>query len=257
MTRHCLESARPARQCCSYAASIPHLFLVFQAAGRQCALVPGEAPSGSSKADNFSCFSMMQSPSLQSSRPQRSSVAGHIKFRISSLRRISCLCLSTSRMFVARPAQRETIYFCAGYLKRSRSCPPSIAMAHCDDALRSRSPRFVSHASDCQRRSAAGSVAAMRSACSSWRWTWRQQERGSKSLGDQTFQFPRSCARAGQAAPKSSHTRPLRPAHLRDGLFPVLGEIPQRRANHRLAQLITRAAQSSGRLASHRARGKR
>jgi hypothetical protein len=37
----------------------------------------------------------------------------------------------------------------------------------------------------------------------------------------------------------------------------VLGEIPQRRANHRLAQLITRAAQSSGRLASHRARGKR
>jgi hypothetical protein len=38
----------------------------------------------------------------------------------------------------------------------------------------------------------------------------------------------------------------LCPAHPRNGLFPVLGEIPQQRANHRLAQLVTRATQSSG-----------
>src|SRR5262249_31073658 len=41
----------------------------------------------------------------------------------------------------------------------------------------------------------------------------------------------------------------LRPAHLRNGLFPMHGEIPQQRANYRLAQPITRAAQSSGRVA--------
>src|SRR5262249_35093257 len=38
----------------------------------------------------------------------------------------------------------------------------------------------------------------------------------------------------------------LRPSHFRNGLFPVLGEIPQQRANRRLAELVTRAAQSSG-----------
>jgi hypothetical protein len=41
----------------------------------------------------------------------------------------------------------------------------------------------------------------------------------------------------------------LRAEHFRNGLFPVLGEIPQQRANHRLAQLVTRAAHSSGRVA--------
>src|SRR5215471_12599286 len=40
--------------------------------------------------------------------------------------------------------------------------------------------------------------------------------------------------------------RRLRPAHLRNGLLPMHGEIPQQRANYRLAQPITRAAQSSG-----------
>ena len=37
-------------------------------------------------------------------------------------------------------------------------------------------------------------------------------------------------------------------AHFRDGLFPVLGEIPQQRANDCLGQLVTRAAHSSGRV---------
>jgi len=37
-------------------------------------------------------------------------------------------------------------------------------------------------------------------------------------------------------------------AYLRDGFLPVLGEIPQQRANHGLAQLVTRATQSSGRV---------
>src|SRR5262249_8985235 len=41
----------------------------------------------------------------------------------------------------------------------------------------------------------------------------------------------------------------LSPAHLRNGLFPVLGETPQQRANHRLAQPVTRTPQSSGRVA--------
>src|SRR5262249_8701157 len=36
----------------------------------------------------------------------------------------------------------------------------------------------------------------------------------------------------------------LRPAHFRNSLFPVHGEIPQQRANHRLAQLVTRATKS-------------
>src|SRR5262249_5010127 len=40
--------------------------------------------------------------------------------------------------------------------------------------------------------------------------------------------------------------RRLRPAHLRNGLLPMHGEIPQQRANHRLAQPVTRATQSSG-----------
>src|SRR5262249_41600590 len=43
--------------------------------------------------------------------------------------------------------------------------------------------------------------------------------------------------------------RRLRPAHLRNRLLPMHGEIPQQRANHRLAQLVTRATQSSGRVA--------
>ena len=42
----------------------------------------------------------------------------------------------------------------------------------------------------------------------------------------------------------------LRAAHLRNGLLPVLGEIPQQCANHRLAQLVTRAPQSSGRVST-------
>ena len=36
-------------------------------------------------------------------------------------------------------------------------------------------------------------------------------------------------------------------AHFGNGLFPVLGEISQQRANHRLAQLVTRAGRPSGR----------
>src|SRR5262249_61788066 len=40
--------------------------------------------------------------------------------------------------------------------------------------------------------------------------------------------------------------RRLRPAHLRNGLLPMHGEIPQQRANYRLAQAVTRATQSSG-----------
>src|SRR5262249_44078967 len=43
--------------------------------------------------------------------------------------------------------------------------------------------------------------------------------------------------------------RRLRPAHLRNGLLPMHGEIPQQRANDRLAQPVTRAAQCSGRVA--------
>src|SRR6516225_5720386 len=38
-------------------------------------------------------------------------------------------------------------------------------------------------------------------------------------------------------------------AHLRNGLFPVFAEIAQQRANDLLAQLVTRAPQSSGRVA--------
>ena len=38
-------------------------------------------------------------------------------------------------------------------------------------------------------------------------------------------------------------------AHFRNGLLSVLGEIPQQRASHRLAQPVTRAAHSSGRVA--------
>src|SRR5262245_16717794 len=37
-------------------------------------------------------------------------------------------------------------------------------------------------------------------------------------------------------------------AHPRDGLFSVLVEIPEQRANHRLAQPVTRATQASGRV---------
>ena len=40
----------------------------------------------------------------------------------------------------------------------------------------------------------------------------------------------------------------LRAAHLRNGLLPVLREIPQQRANHRLAQPVTRAARPSGKV---------
>src|SRR5262249_22449226 len=43
--------------------------------------------------------------------------------------------------------------------------------------------------------------------------------------------------------------RRLRPAHLRNSLLPMHGEIPQQRANHRLAQAVTRTPQSSGRVA--------
>src|SRR6516164_6923729 len=39
-------------------------------------------------------------------------------------------------------------------------------------------------------------------------------------------------------------------AHLRNGLFPVFAEIAQERANDLLAQLVTRAPQSSGRVAN-------
>jgi hypothetical protein len=42
----------------------------------------------------------------------------------------------------------------------------------------------------------------------------------------------------------------LRPAHLRDGLFPVLAEIPKQRTDYFLAQPVTRASQSSGWVAS-------
>src|SRR5262245_3771456 len=41
-------------------------------------------------------------------------------------------------------------------------------------------------------------------------------------------------------------------AHPRDGLFTVLLEIPEQRTNYRLAQPVTRAAQSSGRVANLR-----
>src|SRR5262245_64393217 len=41
------------------------------------------------------------------------------------------------------------------------------------------------------------------------------------------------------------HSRALL-AHPRDGLFAVLVEIPEQRANYRLAYAVTRAAQSSG-----------
>jgi hypothetical protein len=44
---------------------------------------------------------------------------------------------------------------------------------------------------------------------------------------------------------RSVSTGMLVTAHLSDGLFSVLGEIPVQRANYRLAQLVTRAAQSS------------
>src|SRR6516162_2233490 len=44
-------------------------------------------------------------------------------------------------------------------------------------------------------------------------------------------------------------------AHLRDGLFFVSGKIPQQCANHRLAQLVTRASRSSGRVAGRDASG--
>src|SRR5262245_1798156 len=53
----------------------------------------------------------------------------------------------------------------------------------------------------------------------------------------------------GFARDKQGETSQVHPgllaAHLRNGLFPVLGEIPQQRANHRLAQSVTRATQSS------------
>src|SRR5262249_35875398 len=41
----------------------------------------------------------------------------------------------------------------------------------------------------------------------------------------------------------------LGPAHLRNGLLPMHGEISQQRANYRLAQAVTRATQSSARVA--------
>ena len=41
----------------------------------------------------------------------------------------------------------------------------------------------------------------------------------------------------------------LRPTHSRDSLLPMLPEVAQKRANDLLAQLVTRAAQSSGRVA--------
>ena len=47
----------------------------------------------------------------------------------------------------------------------------------------------------------------------------------------------------------------LRAAHFRNGLFSVLGEIPQQRGSHRLAQPVTRAAYSSGRVATSRMGG--
>ena len=48
----------------------------------------------------------------------------------------------------------------------------------------------------------------------------------------------------------------MRASHLRNGLLPVLGEIPQQRGNHRLAQPITRAAYSSGRVSCPRPLGR-
>src|SRR5262249_44549373 len=50
--------------------------------------------------------------------------------------------------------------------------------------------------------------------------------------------------------------RRLGAAPPRNGLFPVLGEISQQRANHRLAQLVTRATQSSGGVSLNSQNGK-
>jgi len=79
--------------------------------------------------------------------------------------------------------------------------------------------------------------------------TPRSSRRALRQLGSRLHWYARPCSSRDQEGANLQIRRRMRPTHFRNSLFPVLGEISQNRANDLLAERITRAAHSSGRVA--------